>query len=362
MLMLLAESLTDVYSGFNVFSYQTMRAILGALTALVLSFALGPTLIARLSRGKVGQPIRQLGPESHLPKAGTPTMGGALILVAIGVSTLLWADLTNRYVWIVLVLTLAFGVIGFVDDYRKLRVRDSKGLSARNKFFWQSVVALAGAATLYYTAEQPAVEHSLLIPYFPNLLVPMSAFAYIALVYIVIVGSSNAVNLTDGLDGLAIMPAVLVGGALGLFAWVSGNVNVSEYLGIPHIAGAGEMLIFCAALAGAGLGFLWFNTYPAQVFMGDVGALALGAALGLVAVVARQELVLLIMGGVFVVETVSVIIQVASYKMTGRRIFRMAPLHHHFELKGWAEPKVIVRFWIITVILVLVGLASLKVR
>jgi phospho-N-acetylmuramoyl-pentapeptide-transferase len=362
MLMLLADSLTEIYSGFNVFSYQTMRAILGALTALTLSLALGPTLIARLSRGNIGQPIRELGPESHLPKAGTPTMGGALILVAIAISTLLWADLTNRFVWIVLILTLVFGVIGFVDDYKKLRVRDSKGLSARTKFFWQSAAALAGAVTLYYTAEQPAVEHALLIPYFPNLLVPLSGLAYIAFVYVVVVGSSNAVNLTDGLDGLAIMPAVLVGGALGLFAWVSGNVNVSEYLGIPYVAGAGEMLVFCAALAGAGLGFLWFNTYPAQVFMGDVGALALGAALGLVAVVARQELVLLIMGGVFVVETVSVIIQVASYKMTGRRIFRMAPLHHHFELKGWAEPKVIVRFWIITVILVLVGLASLKVR
>ena len=362
MLMLLTEYLEQFYSGFNVFGYQTMRAILGALTALTMSFALGPYLISRLSKGNVGQQIRQVGPESHLPKAGTPTMGGALILVAIGLSTLLWADLNNRFVWIVLGTTLTFGVIGFVDDYKKLRVRNSKGLSPKVKFFWQSLAALMGAIVLYYTAEQPAVEHALLIPYFPNLTIPLSAFAYIVFVYFVVVGSSNAVNLTDGLDGLAIMPAVLVGGALGLFAWVSGNVNFSDYLGIPYVAGSGEMLIFCAALAGAGLGFLWFNTYPAQVFMGDVGALALGAALGVVAVIARQELVLLIMGGVFVVETVSVVIQVTSYKLTGRRIFRMAPLHHHFELKGWAEPKVIVRFWIITVILVLVGLASLKVR
>jgi phospho-N-acetylmuramoyl-pentapeptide-transferase len=362
MLMLLSEYLTQWYSGFNVFSYQTMRAILSALTALVLSFALGPYLISRLSKGNVGQQVREIGPASHLPKAGTPTMGGALILVAIAVSTLLWADLGNRFVWIVLGATMVFGVIGFVDDYKKLRVRNSRGLSPRTKFFWQSLAALGAALLLYYTADNPLVEHALLIPYFPNLLVPLSMFFYVVFVYFVIVGSSNGVNLTDGLDGLAIMPAVLVGGALGLFAWVSGNAIVSDYLAIPHIAGAGEMLIFCAALAGAGLGFLWFNTYPAQVFMGDVGALALGAALGLVAVVARQELVLLIMGGVFVVETVSVIIQVASYKLTGRRIFRMAPLHHHFELKGWAEPKVIVRFWIITVILVLVGLASLKVR
>jgi phospho-N-acetylmuramoyl-pentapeptide-transferase len=358
MLMLLTDYLTEFFSAFNVFSYQTMRAILSALTALIISFALGPFVINWLSKGNVGQPIRQIGPESHLPKAGTPTMGGALILIAIAVPTLLWADLRNRFVWIVLLTTMVFGVIGFIDDYKKLKVRNSKGLLPRTKFLLQSLAAFAAAVTLWYVAD----DHALLIPYFPNLLLEMSALAYIAFVYFVIVGSSNAVNLTDGLDGLAIMPAVLVGGALGLFAWVSGNANISGYLGIPNIAGAGEMLIFCAALAGAGLGFLWFNTYPAQVFMGDVGALALGAALGLVAVVARQELVLLIMGGVFVVETVSVIIQVASYKMTGRRIFRMAPLHHHFELKGWAEPKVIVRFWIITVILVLVGLASLKVR
>jgi phospho-N-acetylmuramoyl-pentapeptide-transferase len=362
MLKLLAEHLTEIYSPFNVFSYLTMRAILSALTALVLSFAIGPYLIQRLTAGRVGQPIRDFGPQSHLPKAGTPTMGGALILLAIGLSTLLWGDLRNRFVWIVLAVTLIFGIIGFVDDYKKLIVRDSKGLSAKVKFFWQSVAGLGAASVLYMTAENPQVEHALLIPYFKDLAIPLGVLAYVLFTSLIIVGFSNAVNITDGLDGLAIMPAVLVGGALGLIAWAAGNVVFSTYLDIPYVAGAGEMLVFCAALAGAGLGFLWFNTYPAQVFMGDIGALALGAALGLVAVVARQELVLLIMGGVFVVETVSVIIQVASYKMTGRRIFRMAPLHHHFELKGWAEPKVIVRFWIITVILVLIGLASLKIR
>ncbi len=362
MLIYLAEYLTRFHSGFNVFGYLTLRAILGALTALALSFAMGPYVIQRLSARRVGQPIRQLGPESHLPKAGTPTMGGALILLAIIVSTLLWADLTNRFVWIVLAVTLVFGAIGFVDDYKKLVLGNAEGLPARVKFFWQSIAGLAAAAALYTTAENPAIEHALLIPYLPGVLIPLSVFFYVPFTYLVIVGTSNAVNLTDGLDGLAIMPAVLIGSALGIFAYAAGNVVFSTYLGIPYVAGSGEMLVFCAALAGAGLGFLWFNTYPAQVFMGDIGALALGAALGLVAVVVRQELVLLIMGGVFVVETVSVIIQVASYKMTGRRIFRMAPLHHHFELKGWAEPKVIVRFWIITVILVLIGLASLKIR
>jgi phospho-N-acetylmuramoyl-pentapeptide-transferase len=345
-----------------VFSYLTMRAILSALTALVLSFAIGPYLIQRLTVRRVGQQIRDVGPQTHLPKAGTPTMGGALILLAIAISTVLWADLENRFVWIVLGVTLVFGLIGFVDDYKKLVVRNSKGLSPKTKFFWQSIAGLVAAVILYMTAENPQVEHALLIPYFKDLSIPLSVIPYVAFTFLIVVGFSNAVNLTDGLDGLAIMPAVLVGGALGLIAWATGNVVFSSYLDIPYVAGAGEMLVFCAALAGAGLGFLWFNTYPAQVFMGDIGALALGAALGLVAVVARQELVLLIMGGVFVVETVSVIIQVASYKMTGRRIFRMAPLHHHFELKGWAEPKVIVRFWIITVILVLIGLASLKIR
>jgi phospho-N-acetylmuramoyl-pentapeptide-transferase len=362
MLIPVFEYLTSLYSGFNVFSYLTMRAILAALTALVLSLVFGPYVIKRLTLRSIGQPVRELGPHTHLPKAGTPTMGGALILIAIIVSTLLWGELGNRFVWIVLGVTLAFGVIGFVDDYRKLVAGNSKGVSARAKIFWQSVVGFGAAVTLYVSAAEPAVEHALLIPYFPDFSIQLPAIAYIAFVYLVIVGSSNAVNLTDGLDGLAIMPAVLVGGALGLIAWAAGNVVFATYLGIPYVVGAGEMLVFCAALAGAGLGFLWFNTYPAQVFMGDIGALALGAALGVVAVVARQELVLFIMGGVFVVETVSVIIQVASYKMTGRRVFRMAPLHHHFELKGWAEPKVIVRFWIISVILVLVGLASLKIR
>jgi len=361
-LIFVTERLTELYSGFNVFSYLTTRAILSALTALVLSFTAGPYLIHRLQMQRIGQQVRELGPESHLPKAGTPTMGGALILLAVSISTLLWSNLSNRFVWIVLGGTLFFGVVGFVDDYKKLVVRNSKGLSARAKMFWQIVGALGAAIAFYLTAENPAIEHSLLIPYLKDVSIPLGAVLYVVFAALVLVGSSNAVNLTDGLDGLAIMPAVLVGAALGVFAYAAGNVIVANYLGIPYVAGTGELSVFCAALAGAGLGFLWFNTYPAQVFMGDIGALALGAALGLVAVAVRQELVLFIMGGVFVVETVSVIIQVASYKMTGRRIFRMAPLHHHFELKGWAEPKVIVRFWIITVILVLVGLASLKIR
>jgi phospho-N-acetylmuramoyl-pentapeptide-transferase len=362
MLILLTEHLTRLYSGFNVFSYLTMRAILSALTALVLSFAFGPALIQRLQMQRIGQQVRTFGPESHLPKAGTPTMGGALILLAIAISTLLWANLTNRFVLLVLGGTLYFGVIGFVDDYKKLVVGNSKGLSARAKISWQTVGALGLAIAFYVTAENPGVEHALLIPYLKGVSLPLPAVVYVAFTALVIVSASNGVNLTDGLDGLAIMPAVLVGAAFGVFAYAGGNVIYANYLGIPYVSGSGELLVFCAALAGAGLGFLWFNTYPAQVFMGDIGALALGAALGLVAVAVRQELVLFIMGGVFVVESVSVIIQVASYKMTGRRVFRMAPLHHHFELKGWAEPKVIVRFWIITVILVLIGLASLKIR
>jgi phospho-N-acetylmuramoyl-pentapeptide-transferase len=362
MLITVAEHLTRYYTAFNVFSYLTTRAIMSALTALVLSFAFGPFLIQKLTLQKIGQQIREVGPESHLPKAGTPTMGGALILVAIAISTLLWANLSNRFVWIALIGTLFFGVIGFVDDYKKLVVKNSRGLSAGTKLFWQIVGALGAAFAFYFTADNPDIEHALLIPYLKNVMLPLGPVLYVAFVAFVLAGFSNAVNLTDGLDGLAIMPAVLVGTALGVFAYAAGNVIYSSYLGIPYVVGAGELLVFCAALAGAGLGFLWFNTYPAQVFMGDIGALALGAALGLVAVAVRQELVLFIMGGVFVVETVSVIIQVASYKMTGRRIFRMAPLHHHFELKGWAEPKVIVRFWIITVILVLIGLASLKIR
>jgi len=360
MLLYLTNYLSQFESGFNVFSYLTLRAILGALTALILSFVIGPKMIAKLSVNQVGQPVRETGPATHLPKAGTPTMGGALILSAIVVSTVLWADLENRYIWVVLFVTLAFGVIGYIDDYRKLILQDPAGMSAKQKIFWQTAAALVAAIALYMMATSDT-STSLLIPYFKDLAVPLGKFQIIVTV-LFIVGFSNAVNLTDGLDGLAIMPTVLVGGALGLFAYVTGNVNFSEYLDIPYVSGTGEILVFCAALAGAGLGFLWFNTYPAQVFMGDIGALSLGAALGVVAVVVRQEIVLAIMGGVFVVETVSVIIQVASFKLTGRRVFRMAPLHHHFELKGWAEPKVIVRFWIITVILVLIGLASLKIR
>ena len=360
MLLYLTNYLAQFESGFNVFNYLTMRAILGALTALVLSFIIGPRMIARLSVNQVGQPVRSDGPVTHLPKAGTPTMGGALILIAIAFSTVLWADLENHFDWIVLFVTLAFGVIGYVDDYKKLILNDPAGISVGQKLFWQSAAALIAAIALYVTATDE-VSTSLLIPYFKDLSIPVGMFQ-VVVTYFFIVGFSNAVNLTDGLDGLAIMPAVLVGGALGVFAYVTGNVNFSGYLGIPYVAGTGEILVFCSALAGAGLGFLWFNTYPAQVFMGDIGALSLGAALGVVAVVVRQEIVLAIMGGVFVVETLSVMIQVASYKLTGRRVFRMAPLHHHFELKGWAEPKVIVRFWIITVILVLIGLASLKIR
>ena len=360
MLLYLTEYLAQFESGFNVFNYLTMRAILGALTALIISFIVGPKMIKSLSVNQLGQVIREDGPETHLLKAGTPTMGGALILTAICVATVLWADLENHYVWIVLFVTLSFGVIGYVDDYKKLVLQDPAGISAKQKLFWQSSAALVAAIALYVTATDE-VQTSLLIPYFKDLSIPLGMFQ-VVVTYFFIVGFSNAVNLTDGLDGLAIMPTVLVGGALGLFAYVTGNTNFSEYLGIPYVPGSGEIMVFCAAMAGAGLGFLWFNTYPAQVFMGDIGALSLGAALGAVAVVVRQEIVLAIMGGVFVVETLSVIIQVASFKLTGKRVFRMAPLHHHFELKGWAEPKVIVRFWIITVILVLIGLASLKIR
>jgi len=360
MLRHVADWLTQYYSAFNVFSYLTMRAILAALTALVISLLVGPPMIRKLAEHQVGQRVRSDGPQSHLSKAGTPTMGGALILVAIVTATLLWADLANRFVWIVLGVTAAFGLIGFWDDYLKLVVGDSRGLIARYKYFWQSVAGLGAAIALYATAKTP-IETTLIVPFFKDFVLPLGPL-FIVVAYFVIVGSSNAVNLTDGLDGLAIMPAVLVAGALGVFAYASGNVVFANYLGIPYIAGTGEVLVICSAIFGAGLGFLWFNTYPAQVFMGDIGALALGAALGVIAVIVRQEIVLFIMGGVFVMETVSVILQVGSFKLRGKRIFRMAPIHHHFELKGWAEPKVIVRFWIITVILVLVGLATLKLR
>ena len=360
MLRHVAAWLSDYYSGFHVFQYLTLRAILAALTALAISLLVGPRMIRWLAEYQVGQRVRSDGPQTHLSKAGTPTMGGALILAAIVAATLLWADLANRFVWVVLLVTIAFGLIGFWDDYLKLVVGNSRGLIARYKYFWQSFAGLGAAIVLYVTAQSPA-DTTLYVPFFKHFVVPLGVL-FIPLTYFVIVGSSNAVNLTDGLDGLAIMPSVLVAGALGVFAYDSGNAVFSNYLGIPYLAGAGEILVICSAIFGAGLGFLWFNTYPAQVFMGDIGALALGAALGVIAVVVRQEIVLFIMGGVFVMETVSVILQVASFKLRGKRIFRMAPIHHHFELKGWAEPKVIVRFWIITVILVLLGLATLKLR
>lgn len=360
MLLWLAQYLQQFHSGFAVFQYLTLRGILGVLTALTVALFLGPWMIRTLQVRQIGQSVRHDGPQSHLSKKGTPTMGGALILVAIALSTLLWADLSNLYVWVVLGVTVSFGAIGWVDDYRKVIEKNSRGLPSRWKYFWQSVFGLAAAIVLYWSASTP-VETTLIVPFFKQLEFQLGLL-FIVLTYFVIVGSSNAVNLTDGLDGLAILPTVMVGGALGIFAYLSGNFQFAEYLLIPHIPGSGELIIFCGALIGAGLGFLWFNTYPAQVFMGDVGALSLGAALGVIAVIVRQEIVLFIMGGIFVVETLSVIAQVASFKLTGRRVFRMAPIHHHFELKGWPEPRVIVRFWIITVVLVLIGLASLKLR
>jgi phospho-N-acetylmuramoyl-pentapeptide-transferase len=317
-------------------------------------------MIRKLSHYQIGQTVRQDGPPTHFEKVGTPTMGGALILVSVLSTTLLWADLTNRFVWVVLFTCLSFGLIGWVDDYRKLIEKNPRGIGARAKFFWQSLAGVASALFLYFSA-QSAFETALIVPFFKEVAIDLGP-GFIVLTYLVIVGSSNAVNLTDGLDGLAIMPTVLVAGGLGIFAYVTGHSIFANYLGIPYIPGTGEVLVFCAALVGAGLGFLWFNTYPAQVFMGDIGALALGASLGAVAVVVRQEIVLVIMGGIFVVETVSVILQVASFKLLGKRVFRMAPLHHHFELKGWPEPRVSVRFWIISLILVLVGLATLKIR
>lgn len=360
MLVWLAEYLSNYFSIFNVFGYLSMRAILGVLTAVVISLWFGAPMIRKLNFMQVGQTVRDDGPETHLAKAGTPTMGGTLILLAIFVSALLWSDLSNKYVWVVLLVTVGFGLIGFVDDYRKVVYKDPKGLAARWKYIGQSIIGLIAAVYLYITAVGPA-ETQLIIPFFKNVAINMGPL-YVVLTYFVIVGSSNAVNLTDGLDGLAILPSVMIGGALGLIAYLAGNTQFADYLNIPYIVGAGELVVFCAALTGAGMGFLWFNTYPAQVFMGDVGALALGAALGVIAVVARHEIVFFVMSGVFVIETLSVILQVASFKLTGKRIFRMAPLHHHFELKGWPEPRVIVRFWIITVMLVLVGLATLKLR
>lgn len=360
MLLWLTEYLTQLDSGFGVFRYLTLRTIFGVLTSLFVSFILGPYLIRHLTRKQIGQSIRDDGPETHLEKTGTPTMGGLLILVSIMFSTLCWADITNRYVLVVMLVTFLFGVIGLIDDYKKVINNDPKGLSAKYKYISQSIVGIGAAVYLYQSAVLP-VETQLIVPFVKAFVFDLG-WLYIVLAYFVIVGSSNAVNLTDGLDGLAILPTVMVAGALAIFAYATGHVRFAEYLGIPYVPGVGEVAVFCGAIVGSGLGFLWFNTYPAQVFMGDIGALSLGAALGIVAVVTRQELALFIMGGVFVMETVSVILQVGSYKLTGKRIFRMAPLHHHYELKGWPEPRVIVRFWIITVILVLIGLASLKIR
>jgi phospho-N-acetylmuramoyl-pentapeptide-transferase len=384
MLLDLFQWLAKDIRAFNVFGYITLRTVLAMMTALAISFICGPMVIRWLTAKKIGQSVRNDGPQTHLIKAGTPTMGGALILIAVGMSTLLWADLSNRFVWIVLIVTMGFGAVGWVDDWRKVVHQNPKGLSARSKFFWQSVIASIAAVCLAFSVSAPdnskildlltawiqsgfsmdlPPKAALIVPFFKSVSYPLGVFGFMALSYLVIVGSSNAVNLTDGLDGLAIMPTVLVGAALGIFAYVAGHVGLSKYLLLPYIPGAGELAVFCGALAGAGLGFLWFNAYPAEVFMGDVGALALGAALGTVAVIVRQEIVLFIMGGVFVAETLSVVIQVLYFKWSGgKRIFRMAPLHHHYELGGWKETQVVVRFWIITIMLVLFGLSTLKLR
>ena len=383
MLLALSEWLEQYVRAFNVFGYITLRAVLATMTALVISFLVGPRMIEWLTRMKIGQAVRDDGPQTHLAKAGTPTMGGALILVSIVVTTLLWGNLGNRFVWAVLLVTLGFGAVGWVDDWRKVVYRNPKGLSARAKLFWQSAIGLAAAIYLAFAISAPdnpqflgllaewvqsgfsvalSPRADLIVPFFKSVSYPLGAWGFIALTYFVIVGTSNAVNLTDGLDGLAIMPTVMVGGALGIFAYVVGNAIFARYLGFPNIPGAGELAVICGAIAGAGLGFLWFNAYPADVFMGDVGALALGAALGTIAVIVRQEIVLFIMGGVFVVETLSVMIQVISFKTRGKRVFRMAPIHHHFELQGWKENQVVVRFWIITMLLVLFGLSTLKLR
>ncbi|AEG67963.1 MULTISPECIES: phospho-N-acetylmuramoyl-pentapeptide-transferase [Ralstonia solanacearum species complex] len=389
MLLALAQWLQNDFGFLRVFNYLTFRAVMASLTALVIGLGFGPWVIRRLTELKVGQAVRSYGPQTHLVKAGTPTMGGVLVLIGIAVSTLLWCDWGNRFIWIVLLVTLGYGAIGWVDDYRKVVHRDPKGMSSREKFFWQTVIGLFAAAYLAFSVSEtsnmrvldlfldwvrsglslslPAKSH-LIVPFFKEISYPLGVFGFIVLTYLVIVGSSNAVNLTDGLDGLVIMPVVLVGSALGIFAYVMGSAVYSKYLLFPHIPGAGELLIFCSAMAGAGLAFLWFNAHPAQVFMGDVGALALGGALGTIAVIVRQEIVLFIMGGVFVAETISVMLQVTWFKFTkrrygeGRRLFRMAPLHHHFELSGWKETQVVVRFWVITMMLVLIGLSTLKLR
>jgi phospho-N-acetylmuramoyl-pentapeptide-transferase len=384
MLLELFQWLAQDIRAFNVFSYLTLRAVLAAATALAIGLMAGPWVIRKLTELKIGQAVRSDGPQSHLSKTGTPTMGGALILISIGITTLLWADLSNRFVWVVLLVTLGFGWIGWVDDYRKVVHRNPKGMSAREKYFWQSLIAIVAAFYLAFAIAAPSTARlddvflqwiangftidlparaDLMVPFFKNVAYPMGVFGFVLLTYFVIVGTSNAVNLTDGLDGLAILPASMVGAALGIFAYVVGRADFSKYLLFPYVPGAGEVAIICAAIAGAGLAFLWFNAYPAQVFMGDVGALALGGALGTIAVITRQEIVLFIMGGIFVAETVSVMLQVAYFRYSGgKRIFRMAPLHHHFELSGWKENQVVVRFWIITIMLVLVGLSTLKIR
>jgi phospho-N-acetylmuramoyl-pentapeptide-transferase len=389
MLLFLFDLLEPMIRGLGVFGYITLRAVMATLTALAIGLLLGPWVIRRLTELKIGQAVRHDGPQTHLVKAGTPTMGGALILLSVGVTTLLWADLANRFVWVVLLITLGLGAVGWVDDYRKVVYRDPKGLPGRWKYFWQSVIGLLAAFVLAFAVSGNSNEQAwqlfltwlnngleltlpsqadLIVPFFKSVAYPLGVWGFVVLSYFVIVGSSNAVNLTDGLDGLAIMPTVLIAGALGVFAYVAGNAVFSKYLLLPHIPGAGELTVFCAALVGAGLAFLWFNAYPATVFMGDVGALALGGALGAVAIVVRQEIVFFVMGGVFVAETLSVMLQVAYFKYTkrrfgeGRRILRMAPLHHHFEESGWKETQVVVRFWIITMMLVLAGLATLKIR
>lgn len=389
MLLLLAQWLQNEASFLRVINYLTFRAVMATITALVIGLVSGPAVIRKLTALKMGQAVRKDGPQTHLVKTGTPTMGGVLILLAIAVSTLLWADLSNRFIWIVMLVTFGFGLVGWVDDYRKVVHKDPRGMSSREKYFWQSLIGLVAAVYLAVSISQSGNVHvfqvimdwcrnglptnlpesaNLQLPFLKAMSYPLGLFGFMALTYLVIVGSSNAVNLTDGLDGLVIMPVVLVGSALGVFAYVMGSAVYSRYLLFPHIPGAGELLIFCSAMSGAGLAFLWFNTHPAQVFMGDVGALALGGALGTIAVIVRQEIVLFIMGGVFVAETVSVVMQVVWFKVSkryfgeGRRIFKMAPLHHHFELTGWKETQVVVRFWIITLMLVLVGLSTLKLR
>ena len=362
MLLMLAQWLGQDVRAFNVFGYITLRTVLAAMTALMISFVAGPRVIRWLAAKKIGQAVRTDGPQTHLVKSGTPTMGGVLILIAIAITTLLWGDLTNRYVWVVLIVTLGFGAIGWYDDWKKVVYRDPKGLASRWKYFWQSVIGVMVAVYLGLSATLPA-QTELIVPFFKTVAYPLGIIGFMVLTYLVVVGTSNAVNLTDGLDGLAIMPAVMVAAALAIFAYVAGNAVYAKYLFVPYIPGAGELCIFLGAMAGAGLGFLWFNAYPAEVFMGDVGALAIGGALGTVAVIVRQEIVLAIMGGVFVAETLSVAAQVIYFKLTGgKRIFRMAPLHHHYELGGWKETQVVVRFWIITIMLVLFGLSTLKLR